>query len=292
MEFGGIRQWLLWLMASAFLFPLSISSCLAGAWTQEENRFLFVGTQSVFVSDGYYDRDGNRQPQQQYRKYEINPYIEWGITDRLTAGANLFLHYVEQDVSETISLSPTTSLTTDTASYNAGLGDAEVFARYRIWRQGDALVSIQPLVKLPSLYLYDRLPRSGGSQWDGELSLLGGYGFELWDRWHYVDTRLGYRHRVGNEIHDQLKADIKLGLRVSANWVIQPAIYTTWATDIPKNTPFTESGENDYDLVKLEASAMYYVTPMFYLQAGLATHAAGRNAGTGASAFFGTGIQW
>lgn len=247
----------------------------AGAWLQNEDGLFLATTASTYQSRRFFDNAGHQQDQPTFSKYEFNAYAEWGYDDDITLGANLFLHTLEQS---------------DIQNY--GIGDPELFARYLLWKTDDLILSAQPLVKLPSWYSEDYLPKAGGDQWDGELSLLSGYSFQLWDQWHYLDQRLGYRHRTGSDIANQWKADIKLGLRLNADLIFQPAVYTTWAAEIPNQATFAESGQNDYDLVKLEASMLYYLSPTQYIQAGISSHVEGRNTGSGYGLFMTTGYQW
>jgi hypothetical protein len=89
-------------------------------------------------------------------------------------------------------------------------------------------------------------------------------------------------------LHAQYKADVKLGLRVNKTLTLIPAIYAIWAETLPENVPYSQSGQNDYDLIKLETTLQYDLpdSPVS-LHTGIFTHAGGRNSGTGTAAFVG-----
>ncbi|MAR56123.1 MAG: hypothetical protein CMM93_02975 [Rickettsiales bacterium] len=268
-------------LSAAFIaFFLSISAVHAGAWTQSQDSTFLAVSEFYFTSDSYYDLNGNEIGQPRFTKHEINAYVEHGYTDELTVGANLFLNYVDQD-----QVSPTGARI---ASDNYGLGDSEIFARYQVYRDNTYAVAIQPLVKLPAIYAEDRLPRGGGEQLDYELSLLGGMNFALFGRNHYLDTRIGYRYRHDDSLNGQYLADARVGLNIADQWTLIPAAYFTYSADLPSVAQFSQSGQNDYDLIKLEAMVQYALPDQpLRLHAGLFNHVDGRNSGTGTGLYLG-----
>ncbi len=245
----------------------------------------------MYQSDSYFDEQGNRQSQGDFSKYEINPYLEYGLSDSLTLGVNLFAQYLQQDVSETINFGQRGSITHHYTAENIGLTDSELFARQRLWQRNGLVISFQPLVKFPSLYHADHLPKGGSDSFDIENSLLTGYSFPLWDRYHFIDLRLGYRHRLDTLLNDQIKADAKLGIAIDESWYLIPAITYTHATAHTPQIAFAESGLNDYDLLKLECSVLFRVNPELYFSAGAFAHASGTNTGEGYGIMISTGWQ-
>lgn len=274
----------IYLATTLFILPLK---AFAGAWTQAEDGLLYVNTLAFYTSDAYLDLDGNKTSQPNFNKAESNHYIEYGWQDEWTIGANLFLQYLQQE-STTTSGSVTYTHWVD----NAGIGDTELFTRYRLKQGAHYVLSLQPLIKLPSYYTKDPLPKGGSDSFDAELSLQAGYSFELWDNHHYLDTRIGYRHRFDNALRDQWKLDIKAGISIAPQWQFIPAIYTTLSHDMPNTATFTESGQNDYHLLKLESSVLYEYSNNLYLQFGGFAHIAGRNTGQGHGLMLSTGYNY
>ena len=64
------------------------------------------------------------------------------------------------------------------SDWNHGISDPEFFWRKKLWSDEFSVLSVQPLLKLPSLTRDSTLPRSGTEKMDAELRLLGGHGFE------------------------------------------------------------------------------------------------------------------
>lgn len=279
------------LLLVLLLLLLPPPQALAGAWTQPEGRGQLILNHFYYSSDAFFDADGQRQSQPRFDKFEINPYLEYGISDDWTIGASLFAHYVTQETrTETGS-----GVTLSGHSDNVGLGNSEIFARWQLYRGGRAAIALQPLVKLPALYARNRLPKAGSEAFDAELSLLGGYGFDGWGRAHYIDTRLGYRHRFSAGLEDQLRADLKLGLRLNRALSLIPELSATLAFNGNTDTTFTQDGQNDYDLLKLGLAAQYELhdlAPGAFVQLGGFAHVAGRNAGEGYGLLLATGFNF
>lgn len=260
------------LYALSCLASLSLASAaLAGAWTKPEGKGEVIVTSLYFSSGGFWDNGAHHSAQPRFEKIELNPYLEYGYSDEITLGGNLFLHALSQD-----SRAGSTA-----AEHNFGLGNSEFFARYQLYQSPQSVVSLQPLISLPSAYEQSAAPRSGSDSFDGELSLLGGHNFALFGQSHYGEARIGYRHRLDSDLHDQLRIDAKLGLRLNENWEMIPAAYGVFALASAPNPTFTEDGQQDYDLVKLEAMLRYNLSEQSYLQGGGFAHLYGRNVGDG-----------
>lgn len=234
----------------------------AGAWTQAQGRGLFIAQATYFTGNKFFNADGDLDSQSRFSKYELQPYAEYGITDAVTVGGTAFLHRVQQSGDE-----------------NYGLGDPEVFLRTRLWHDDTQVLTLQPLVKLPSTYSEHGTPRGGNTAFDGELSLLYGRNLQLVSNRDYLDTRIGYRAR-GHHLNPQYRADIALGLQLSDAWQLIPAVRGILAEEIEEE-PFSESGDLDYDLVKTEVTAAYRLNAKRWVQATLFTHVAGRQTGAG-----------
>jgi len=256
----------------------------AGAWLQHQGDWMVIDTTTVFRSESYYDSHGRRRAQEAFQKLENSQYIEYGLRENTTIGGSLFWHYLEQNTPQAGGVA--------TDATNIGLADPELFSRHALWQSGGWRVSVQPLIKLPSLYEKEALPQSGSDSLDVESSLLGGYGFSSDGLHHYVDARAGYRHRTDAMLRDQLKLDLKLGYALSEAWQIMPALSATVSTDLPKTPQFTESGQNDYHLLKWECNLVYLSRPDRFYQLGGFMHAAGRNAGAGGGLAFSMGYRF
>lgn len=273
-------------------FLLAVSLCavpLSGtqaAWTLDEGKWFAADSVSYYNTDHFIDDSGQHNRQPRFSKWEWNGYYEYGWQDDLTVGANLFLHRLSADYTRYTPTSPTATHGTDA---NYGLADTEFFVRQRLWQGkwmgNDAVLSLQPLVKLPSWYSEGGNPRSGTDNFDTELRLRGGYNFALLDRTHFATLDLAYRKRFG-EWRDQFKSDVTLGFQLNDAFTLLLQSFITQRLEGTARDTFVSGVVNDYDLMKAQASLVYRLTPATRIQIGGFTHAYARNTGDGEGVLF------
>ncbi len=244
----------------------------AGAWTQPEGSGQVILNGWYYSTDSLYNNSGTEVSQGRYRKYELNPYLEYGLMNGVTIGTNLSLQRASQDVAGG-------SVT------NYGIGDSEFFARFRLWEQYGFVISAEPLVKLPSPESDDETPVLGGEHADAGLSFAAGYGFNFFGMNHYITADAGYRHRFGDP-KDQIRYSATLGVSVTPKLCIMPQIFGTHRTSDPAAATFTQSSGDDFNLTKLQLSAVYKYSDDVSLQVGGFSHVDGKNVGAGDGALF------
>lgn len=245
--------------------------CFAAAWTLPRGQWELIKNAYYYTTSEYFDDRGIRRAQPSYTKYEINPYSEYGLQSGTTIGASVSFNAVTgtREITPTLSVSGT----------NYGLADPAFFVRQRLWQSDNAVLSVQPLIKLPSYYSNSVLPRSGTSQTDGELRILGGYGFNFFRQHHFINLEAAYRKRMGDP-GDQLRLDATLGVTLNERWQILPQLSVINTTG-GRSPLYTQNTEDDYDLVKPQFSAVYRFNETVALQAGAFTHLSGNNTGAG-----------
>lgn len=237
----------------------------AGAWVQEKGRALAALNATYFATDSYFDEFGVRQSQQKFNKQELNLYAEYGWRDSITVGTNLFLNRVDQ------------------GDDNYGLADSEFFARIRLAQFAPfgyrSVLSVQPLIKLPSFYEHGGVPQGGSESFDGELSLLYGINIPSISSRDYIDMRVGYRERT-NDLEGQYRLDLVSGVYFSPNFSVTGGMRSIFASAVG-NAAFANNGDQDYDLHKAELGAYYSINGNDQLSLNLFHHYAGRQAGAG-----------
>lgn len=243
----------------------------AGAWTLPKGAGELYLTGNYYSADKYYNASGDDVSIPEFSKYELNPYYQYGYDNGLTVGVSAFLQQINQD------------LANGAESDNWGLGNTEVFARWRAYEDRQWVVSIQPLVAFPTYYADDD-PRAGREDFDGEVKALAGFHFDAMGRSHYVDAGFGYRARLGDE-HDQWRANMTLGLALNEKWTLMPQIDVARAVGGTGNG-VSVAGVNDYDLTKVQLSGAYKLDDQYTLQLGAFSHVDGENTGAGGGVLF------
>lgn len=255
----------LFIILCTLLLP---SPAFAGAWVQDAGAWQVITTASHYSTKERFDNNGNRVSQPRYSKYEINPYIEYGMWDHTTIGANLFLQRAESS-----------------GQTNYGIGDTEFFARTRLWHNDKAVISIQPMIKLPGIYENRNTPKIGSDKMDVGASLIGGYSFDAIGMNHFSEIELGYRNRFGAP-ENQTIANFTLGSHVAQDWMVLAQSLNTFRAGYNAGAAYTQSSGDDYTLNKLQLSAVYKLNEQISLQGGGYHVLDGKNTGTGQGAIF------
>jgi hypothetical protein len=248
------------------------SHAQAGAWLQKPGDGLVIAQATYFGSSEYFDTDGTLQPQPRFNKYELQPYGEYGVNRWLTVGGSAYLQKVHQS---------------DHGNY--GLGDPEAFARIGIMNDNTyGVISLQPLVKFPSIYHDSGNPRGASGSTDMELSLLYGLNYPLLDDRDYFDARIGYRER-SKHLKPQWRADMAYGTYVTEHIQMISAVRYIAAAQEIDVSGFSENGEQDYDLLKTEVTTAYHLDDHRWVQATIFNHVAGTQTGSGTGFSLGYG---
>lgn len=235
----------------------------AGAWTQAQGSALSMRNLTYYSTDHYFDARGGRHTQPQFTKYEFQPYLEYGVTNDTTVGGTAYLDMARQS-----------------GTSNIGLADPQIFVREKLYQDNHQVVSLEPLLKLPSSFIYSVSPQGGSKSVDLDLSLRYGRNQPMLSVNDYLDTRLGYRVR-SRGLSDQVLIDAALGFKLDDSWEILPALRSTLATNLTKATSFSENGDLDYSLLKAEFGVLYHFTSETSLQTTLFDHVAGVQTGEG-----------
>ncbi len=249
------------------ILSLAASPAFAGAWTQDAGKTKVILTASYYDAAKIYNNNGNTQTAPNYHKFELNPYIEYGLYDDVTLGASVSLQRAQQNVPGDSDLS------------HAGIGESEFFLRKRLYDENGLVASVQPFFKLPPVNT-DKNPPLGSPNADIGLGGSVGYGAVVMGYQDFADMDLQYGHRFGSQ-RDQVRMAATVGIGVAPQWMVMPQAFMTWRTSDPNVTSVTQSAADDYDLTRLQLSGVYTMNSDTKLQAGAFTDVAGKNAGVG-----------
>jgi len=250
----------IFLLVSFFFLAMTQSAAYAGAWVQEKGNGLGILSLKWYESNRYWDKDRDLVDGG-YRKWELNPFLEYGLTGRTTVGMSLFIIDVNDDRRSA-----------------PGLSDAEIFARYLLWKGRGGVLSTQLLVKVPGPYESENIPYQGQDQYDLEWRLLYGTGGVLpasGSEW-YLNTEAGFRRRFGDPA-DEVRIDLAAGVRGPGK---------KWELELKQENITglrNASGPSapDYDLHKIGLSSRYWINQSLALQLGVTRDIYGRNTGQG-----------
>ncbi len=213
-------------MAAAYLPCLAATSVQAGAWNQDAGHGIVILDYTFSGGSKYFDGAGKLSPAAAYSKQEAIGYLEYGVTDALTAIVKPSL----------TAISAATSVTpgTPTAHY-IGLGTSEAGAQLHILSVGPAVFAVQGMVRLPGSTSRADTALIGNTSYDADVRGLAGTTVRLgpWDA--FLDAQAGYRFRSGGapgEWHVDLTGGVRvlprLVLLMQSFNVICDGAGTTW----------------------------------------------------------------
>ena len=259
-------------VASAAVWLCATSIAHAGAWLQPPGKGLTIMQATYFTGDEFFNADSEREAQSRFSKFELQPYVEYGLTEKITIGGSVFLHRVQQS-----------------GDTNDGLADSTLFVRTAIWQNATDIVSVEPRIKLPSAYENGGEPRGGSRSVDGELSLLYGRNQPIIHAKDYLDSRMGYRWR-SRGLAPVWLGDITLGLHASERITLLPALRIWYADEA--GDAFAQTGDQDSRYMKAELGIAYALDTTRSLLLTLADIIEGTNAGAGSSISIGYAEQF
>ncbi|OQX20740.1 MAG: hypothetical protein BWK76_00040 [Desulfobulbaceae bacterium A2] len=250
---------------------LSPAPLLAGAWGQEPNG-MFLSLQSTFYStDHYFDAQGSRRDRGgTFTKYELNPYLEYGLTARDTLTANLFYHWLEDDAAGRL-------------EKNHGAADQEFGWKRQLLKQNGSVLAIHALVIVPAGYdEAGENPRLGYNRYGGEANLLYGHSSTVWGKNAMLDLRLGYRDYFGYPA-SQVRSNATIGYDIAERWQVLLGAELLYGLNNGTAHELAPSvlAETDYRLLKLSLALRYHLSDHYSLVAGGYAHAWGENTGSG-----------
>jgi len=234
----------------------------AGAWPEPPGGWLDINTLSYYqVAVQGYNQFGKPAGRGTYSQIELSPYVEYGLTDRLTLGLQPRLQEVTQS-----GLPGTMS--------SSGLVQANIFARYELYHDGADVVSAQGQIGIPGSATRDE-PELAQPEAEYEARVLYGRNLSLPSHLPgFVDAEAGYRFEEDGA-SNQIRGDLTLGLTPAPHWQILAQSFNTFSTGGAK------PDQSDYNLYRVEASAVRDVGQNAAVQFGLWHDAGGHNISLG-----------
>lgn len=178
----------------------------AGAWTQKKDGGYYKLGLSTLSSEEFIDGEGNAESIPRKSHFTVFFYGEYGIEDNLTAIA--YLPFFSR-VSVEEGFNEDTGLPTS-AGDNTTIGDPEFGLRYRLFKQGPAVLSAGIKLGLPvGDYAADNIFSTGDGEFNQLINLQFGYSFYPL----YATAELGFNNR-SEGYSDEVRAMLEVGLSI------------------------------------------------------------------------------
>jgi protein XagA len=248
----------------------------AGAWTMRQGKIYDRIAVNYYFAEKEFNEDHERKNfanNGEFTDYNLNNYIEYGITDRITLINSIYYKWIkkEDDAGE---------------ERTSGLGDIDVAVKYKLVEGSFGVVATQLLAKIPGPYDGDDTLPLGNDQLDVEARLL--YGKSLYPHVPgYCNFEVGYRWR-DDDPSDELRYLIEIGVDFSAHLYGRVKLDGIYSTNNGEDVDSSGNprASNNFDLGKLDMAVGYKLSKGWGLEIGYIPEIYGKNTSAGATYTF------
>jgi hypothetical protein len=238
------------------LASLLPAPALAGAWTQPDGHFQLISETIYAHADHAFDNRSNQSIAVVYDKVLTQAYMQYGITDWLTA-------FLDPEYATARSGSAGGPVS---AARDAALAGG---ARVRL-AEAIGVVSLEASVKSAGAFNLSVSANSVVSGRQAELRALYGTNFPIFGRFGFLDVEVAHRWVSGGR-PDEVPIDLTLGWHTSSK-----LMFMVQSFNIVSGGARPPYGY--YRSHKFQFSATYDFSPRYSLQAGAFFSPAGQNA--------------
>lgn len=281
-----------------------VRAAIAAAWVADKNVGQAIFTFNNYQSSHYFDGKGDeKKAGNKFNKYEISPLLEYGLTNDITIGAQpTFRYWKMKGVDSARPVTNYQECGVVSAVQNNNISgetfESEFFLRKKLLQIGNAIFSVQPLIKTPCLVMTDAETKIAWKSYEAELRTLAGYSFK-WEptlpgstkqlfvgQYHFLDLEVAYRKR-NNPFSDVVKIDGTAGLQMTNNFMLLGQFFSNISTG-KENVGTIETSLNNfvtnvdnYGNLKLQLSGVLKAGKTTSVQIGAYTDVFGKNYGDG-----------
>lgn len=207
-----------------------------------------------------------------YRRTDADLYLEYGLTRRITIGAQTLFGRASSGAG-------------DEAVSNFGAFAVEAFVQSQLWRGQNSVVAVRTTMSAPAYVDEEARFALRDPGFDLETRALWGRGFSTPFGHAFANVEAAHRTRFGPAA-SQVRIDATLGLQPNKRWMLLAQSFNIVSL---RNETL---GGADYDVYKLQPSAVWFATQRLGLQTGATIEVAGRNLTPGVSAFAGVWVRF
>ncbi len=211
---------------------IAISMTVASSWAQSPwNKKKGEGfvklSETIIVSDQFYDPSGNIQPITTTGVYITSIYGEYGLSDKLTAFI-YFPFFFRNTLNEQQLVNSGTTVPGDESN---GVGDTNIGISYGIKQNGPFVLNTSLLLGLPIGETEGGdtgLLQSGDGEFNQLVKLNAGYSF--YPIPIYVIAGIGLNNRT-NDFSDELHINGEVGLTIKSSFNVAFKVYSLSSFD-------------------------------------------------------------
>lgn len=254
-------------MAAGAANALAITAAQSSPWAREKGE-IFLSTRAThFIAQADEPFDPAALAPSRFERLSSEAYAEFGLTRTLSIGGKLVY-------------GASTFFDGEVAATASGLSEIEGFLQYEAIRNARGALSVKLSGAAPTRFRTGARPALVSDNADAEIRVLYGRNLIIRPFKVFAAVEAGYRRRFGAAA-DQMRADALIGIQPFRRVLILVEAFST--TSLRNEA----AGGADYDVVKIQPSAVWRISKRISLQAGMRHEIAGRNLMLGQSYFFG-----
>ena len=237
--------------------PGAVAPARAGAWNPEAGHGEVIVTTLFDQANVSFDQVGRFTPTPLYRSLQAQVFVDYGVTDWLAV-------VIKPSVQSSSLGSPDNQRFT-------GLGDSEIGAQARLWRDDSTVLAFQSSVRAPTNGGATNSWLAGTRQPEYDFRLLLGKNIAVGALPGFIDAQVGYRLCAG-PAPDEERFDLTLGLYATQRLLLlaQSFNIVSSPSDIVNYPQWAQS--------KAQLSLVYSLNEYWRTQFGAYTTLAGKNA--------------
>lgn len=251
---------------AALAAAASFSPAAASPWARQSGD-LFVSSRADYFLARASKPAAPSLEAARFERFETNTYAELGLARTITIGGKV--------VYGTSNFFDGTTL-----SSASGFSEIEGFVQFEALRGRLGALSVKLAGAAPSRFEAGARPQLTNDGVDAEARILHGRTLALSPFKVFAAAEAGYRKRFGDAA-DQIRADLLIGMEPTRRLTVLVEVLSS--TSLRNET----AGGGDYDVVKIQPSAVWRASRRYWLQAGMTHEAAGRNLLLGDTYFIG-----
>lgn len=230
----------------------------AGAWTLPEGTGQWLASLTASTSIAYLEGSHGLMPTPRYNKDEFSALIEYGVTNHLTAIFDPELQHID--------------IAAPTSAARSGLGYTEFGARYEFFEVPDWVASGQATLRIPGTTDTSNPAAVGYTDVQADLRALFGHNFKIADQPAFADLEVAERLGTAGG-PSEFRIDGTLGVKIVPRWMLLVQSFNVFSEGA-----VAPLYGGSYQYFKLQVTAVYTLTPTWWLQGGGFTAYAGENA--------------
>ncbi len=244
-------------LAGLLFGPGAVAPAKAGAWNPEAGHGEIIVTTMFDQADLGFDQVGRFTSTPLYRSLQAQVFVDYGVTDWLAA-------LIKPSVLGS-SLGPP-----DNQRFT-GLGDSEIGAQARLWRDDSTVLAFQSSVRAPTNGGATNSWLAGTRQPEYDFRLLLGKNVAVGALPGFIDAQAGYRLCAG-PAPDEARVDLTVGLYATPRLLMLAQSFNI------VSSPSNNANYPQWAQSKAQFSLVYSLNEDWRTQLGAFTTLAGKSA--------------